>query len=71
MEGSEKLHFKKEGMVNNQCLLDFITSKSLVTWGSICSIQCIGSWGRTQLQCDDKWGCVRNVHVKTSYLGDT
>lgn len=43
MEGSEKLHVKKEDMVNNQCPLDFITSKSLVTWGSICSIQCIGS----------------------------
>lgn len=47
MEVSGKLHFKKEvKMVNNQCPLDFITSKSLVTWRSTYSIKCIGGWGR-------------------------
>lgn len=54
MEGSEKLYFQKEDMVNNQYPLDFIISKSLITWGSICSIQCMGSLGRTWWQCDDE-----------------
>lgn len=39
MKDSGKLHFKKEGMVNNQSPLDLITSKLLVTCGSICSIR--------------------------------
>lgn len=69
MEGSGKLHFKKEGIVNNQCPLDFITSKSLVFWGRICSICVLAGGGGLDYSVMMSGG-VGHMDVETSFMGD-
>lgn len=54
---------RKKVWSNNQCPLDFIASKALVTWGSIYSIESVGGWGGLDCSVMMSGGC-GNVDVR-------